>query len=88
MPVLGGTTAKLSKACLAPAQEGVALAVALVLELGVALEGEPLGERVDLDRVVDHELGRLERVDPRRVAAQLLHRVAHGGQVHDRRARR
>ena len=43
---------------LAPAQEGVALAVALELELGVALEREPLGEHVDLDRVVDHQLDR------------------------------
>ena len=70
---------------LAPAQERVALAVALELELGVALEGEPLGEHVHLDRVVDHELHRHERVDALRIAAQLVHRVAHGGQVHDRR---
>ena len=70
---------------LAPAQERVALAVALELELGVALESEPLGEHVDLDRVVDHQLDRHERVDPGRVAAQLVHRVAHGGQVDDRR---
>ena len=70
---------------LAPAQERVALLVALELELGVALEGEPLGELVDLDRVVDHELGRHERVDLRGVAAEVLHRVAHGGEVDDRR---
>jgi hypothetical protein len=38
MPVPGGTTRKLAKA-LAPAQELVALAVALVLELDVLLEG-------------------------------------------------
>ena len=73
---------------LAPAQERVALAVALELELGVALEGEPLGELVDLDRVVDHQLDRHERVDLRRVAAELVHRVAHRGEVDDRRARR
>ena len=70
---------------LAPAQEGVALAVALELELGVALEGEPLGEHVDLDRVIDDELDRHERVDPLGVAAELVHRVAHRGQVDDRR---
>ena len=69
---------------LAPAQERVALAVALELELGVALEGEPLGEHVDLDRVVDHELDGHQRVDLGRVAAQLVHRVAHRGQVDDR----
>ena len=85
MPVLGGTTAKFVEGGLAPAQERVALAVALELELGVALEREPLGEHVHLDRVVDHELDRHERVDPGRVAAEVLHRVAHRGQVHDRR---
>jgi hypothetical protein len=42
---------------LAPAQELVALAVALELELGVPLEGVAQAELVDLDRVVDHELG-------------------------------
>ena len=70
---------------LAPAQEGVALAVALELELGVALEREAGGELVDLDRVVDHELGGHERVDLRRVAAHVRHRVAHRREVHDRR---
>jgi hypothetical protein len=70
---------------LAPAKEGVALAVALELELGVSLEGEALGEDVHLDRVVDDELHRHQRVDPLRIAAQLVHRVAHRGEVHDGR---
>jgi hypothetical protein len=70
---------------LTPAEEGVTLAVALELELGVALEGEPLGEYVHLDRVVDHELDRHERVDLRGVAAEVLHGVAHRRQVDDRR---
>ena len=43
---------------LAPAQERVALAVALELELDVALDREPRRELVDLDRVVDDELDR------------------------------
>ena len=40
MPVPGGTTWKLSKRLLAPAEEHVALLVALVLELDVVLQGE------------------------------------------------
>ena len=43
---------------LAPAQELVALAVALVLELDVALEGVRAAEDVGDDRVVDDQLGR------------------------------
>ena len=85
MPVSGGTTLKLSKARLAPAQEGVALAVALELALGVVHEREAGRELVDLHRVVDHQLDRLQRVDPGRVAAEVAHRVAHRREVDDRR---
>jgi hypothetical protein len=67
---------------LAPAQELVALAVAAVLDLDVALEGVRAAEDVGDHRVVDHQLGRGQRVDLGRVAAQLGHRLAHRGQVH------
>ena len=69
---------------LAPAQELVALAVAMELELCVLLEGEPGGELVHLDRMVDDELGRAQRVDPRGVTAHLLHGVAHRREVDHR----
>ena len=68
---------------LAPAQERVALLVALELLLGVDAEGVARAEDVDLHGVVDHELGGDERVDPRRVAAHVGHRVAHHGEVDD-----
>ena len=83
-PGVGRHDAEVVESGLAPAQEGVALAVARELELGVALERQPLGEHVDLDRVVDHQLDRHERVDPRRIAAQVVHGVAHRGEVDDR----
>ena len=51
---------------LAPAQELVALLVALVLQLDVALEGVRRAEQVGDDRVVDDQLGRRQRVDLRR----------------------
>ena len=70
---------------LAPAQELVALAVALVLDLDVALEGVLGAEQVGDHRVVDHELGWRERVDLGRVAAEGLHGLAHGGEVDDAR---
>jgi hypothetical protein len=66
---------------LRPAQERVALAVALVLALDVDEEGGVRAELVDLHRVVDDEIRRHERVDAGRVAAHLGHRIAHGGQV-------
>ncbi len=70
---------------LRPAQERVALAVALVLALDVDEERGVGAELVDLHGVVDDEVGRHERVDARRVAAHLGHRVAHGGEVDDAR---
>ena len=77
--------AQVAERGLRPAQELVALAVALVLALDV--EGERAGrpEPVDLHGVVDDEVGRDERVDLRRVAAEVGHRVAHDRQVDDGR---
>ena len=66
---------------LAPAQERVALLVALELALGVDAERVARAEHVDLDRVVDDQLGRHERVDLAGVAAEVGHRVAHRGEV-------
>ncbi len=81
----GRNDAQVVEGGLGPAQQLVALAVALVLALDV--EGESIGGAVaiDLDRVVDDQVGGHERVDAGRVAAQLGHGVAHGRQVHHRR---
>ena len=73
------------EALLAPAEERVALAVALELELDVADERAARAEDVDLDGVVDHELDRDQRVDLLRLAAEVGHRVAHRGEVDDGR---
>ena len=69
---------------LGPAQELVALDVALVLALHVVGECALAAEAVDLHRVIDHEVRRHERVDQRRVAAEVRHRVAHDREVDDR----
>ncbi len=72
------------EATLAPAQEGVALAVSLVVAVDVRADREARRELVHLDGVVDDELRRDQRVDLGRVAAAVEHRVAHGGEVDDR----
>ncbi len=66
---------------LAPAQELVALAVALVLQVDVQLERVRAAEDVGDDRVVDHELGGGERVHLLGVATQLGDGFTHGGEV-------
>ena len=70
---------------LAPAQERVALLVALELDRRVLRERVARAEVVDLHRMVDDELGRGERVDHLRLAAELDDGVAHGRKVDDGR---
>ena len=74
---------EVAERALAPAQELVALAVALVLDLDVALERLGRAEDVGDDGVVDDHLGRGERVDLLRVAAEVGHGLAHRGEVDD-----
>ena len=68
---------------LTPAQELVALTVALVFDLDVALERVGRAEQVRDHRVVDHQVGRGQRVDLLRVAAQIADGLPHGGEVDD-----
>ena len=84
-PHAGRHDAEAVERALRPAQQLVALAVALVLAVDVARIREIRPERVDLHRVVDHEVARHQRVDTRRVAARARHRGAHRSEVDDGR---
>jgi hypothetical protein len=75
--------AEVVEGLLAPFEERVALEVAFEVVGGVDREGALVAEGVDLDRVVDHQVDVDQRVDRARVAADLLHRVAHRRQVDD-----
>jgi hypothetical protein len=70
---------------LTPTKELVALSVAFVFDLDVALESVLRAEEVGDDGVVDDHLGRRQRVDSVRVAAQRGDGLAHGGEVDDAR---
>ena len=70
---------------LSPAQEFVALGVALELFLLVDEQGLILTEGVHLDGVVDDQVHGHARVDFLGVASQAGHGTPHGGQVHDGR---
>ena len=71
MPVPGGTTRKFLNAFWPQRRNDVALAVALELELGVDEERGVGAVLVDLHRVVDDEIDRLQRIDALRIAAEL-----------------
>jgi hypothetical protein len=81
MPVPGGTARKPSKRLLGPAQQLVALDVALVLDGHVLVVGRGVARALGDDRVVDDQLDRDQGVDLRRVAPEARQGVAHGGQV-------
>ena len=70
---------------LAPAQELVAFAVALVFDVHVLFDRIGHAILVDLHGMVDHHIRLDLRVDDLRVAAELLDGVAHGGQIDDAR---
>jgi hypothetical protein len=70
---------------LTPTKEGIPLPVARELELGIQRECILPTKVVDLHRVIDHELDRLQRVDAIRVPLQLDDRIPHGGQIDDAR---
>ncbi len=70
---------------LPPAQELIALAVAAVLDVGVDLEGIRTSKHISDHGVVDDQLGRGQRVDRARVAAEILHSLTHRGEVDDAR---
>ena len=78
---VGGDDGEIAEAGLSPAEEGVALFVALEFEQGVHVERLRGAEFVDLDGVVDDQLNGLQGIDQRGVAAQRFHGVAHGGEV-------
>ena len=63
---------------LAPAQEGVALDVALHFEVGVEEKCAGRAELVHLHGMIDDEFSGQQRIDFLWIAAELAHRVAHG----------
>ena len=82
-PGIGRYDAEVVERVLAPAQKRVSLLVAQELELRVQLERIGTAEVVDLHRMVDDELDRLQRVDFVRIAAEADDPVAHRRQIDD-----
>ncbi len=77
--------AEIAEGRLAPAKQHVALAVALEFEQRIHIECVAAAESVDLDRVVDHEVGRHQRIGAAGVGAQGHQGIAHSGEIHHAR---
>ena len=82
---IGRNDGEIAEAGLSPAQEGIALFVALEFEERVHVEGAGGAEFIDLHGVVDDEFGGLERIDERGVAAEIA--AWHRAWRRDRRRR-
>ncbi len=76
--------AEVLERALAPLEEVVAFAVALVFQRHVLGERFRRAELVDDDRMIDDEIDGHQRIDLLRVAAECGHAVAHRGEVDDR----
>jgi hypothetical protein len=79
----GRDGAKVMEGVLGPAQQGVALAVAVVFEQHILFEGLGGAELVDLHGVVDDEIDGDEGIGLAGVGAGGQQGVAHGGEVDD-----
>src|SRR5579863_8465818 len=70
---VGRDDREIAESGLSPAEERVALLVALELEEGIHVERTGGAEFIDLHGVVDDEFHRLQRIDEGSIAAELLH---------------
>ena len=75
--------AEIRESAAAPAQELVALLIALIFEIGVDLERARAAKAIDHHGMVDDEIDRHERIDLGSVAVKGGHGVAHGRQIDD-----
>lgn len=83
----GRNHAEVLECLLAPLQEAVTLAIALIFKLDVSGKRRRRAEFVNDNRVVDHEVDGNERIDLFRVATERHHGIAHSGEIdHSRNA--
>ena len=76
---------EIRKGLLAPFKKTVAFPVTLIFQFTVQIHGLVRSKAVDLDRVINDQLRRLQWIDPVRITTQLFHGITHRGQVHNGR---
>ena len=84
-PGVGRYDAEISKRRLTPAEQCVALLVALKLEQRIVQERIVRTELVHLHRMIDNEVGRDQRIGEFGVSAHGCKRVAHRREIHNAR---
>ncbi len=71
------------KSTLPPFQKAIPLAVALIFQLDVLAQRLAIAEGIDDHGMIDDQIHRHERIDLLRIAAEILHRVPHRGEIDD-----
>ncbi len=79
---VGRHHAKILKRLLTPAQERIALLIALEFEQRVDAECAGGAELVHLHGMIDHQIGGDQRIGALGIGAHVAQRIAHGGQIH------
>jgi len=70
---------------LTPLKKLVALAIALELHIQVQFQRARRTEEIDLNRVIDNQIDRYERLDDLRIASEALHGAAHRREIDNER---
>src|SRR5215469_15444459 len=78
---IGWNHAKVIKGALAPSEKLITLLVALEFESGIDRERICGAVRVNLHRMIDNEVSRLQRIDAGGVTAELANRIAHRSEI-------
>ena len=84
-PGVGRDDPKVLERVLSPPQERIPLEIPGELEVGIQLQRVRTAKMIDLDRMVDDELDRLQRIDAARIATQSQHTIPHRREIDQRR---
>ncbi len=77
--------AEITEGRLSPAQKGVPFPIPFILSLHVELKGVGLTKEIHLNRMIDDQVHRDQRINSVRVFSHLGHGITHHGQIHQGR---
>ena len=83
--VARGHDAEIAELRHGPAHDAEALAIAFEFGAQVARQGVSGSGEIRTHRMIDHQIGRHDRIDPAGIATTRHHGVAHGGKIHQQR---
>ena len=77
----GWDNAEVVKGRLTPFKEGIALHIALIFPINIHLKGAGGAKLINHDRMINHQIHRVQRVDLFRIPAKRNNSITHRGQI-------